>query len=62
MQLLREETKMKDYEVTLTVKMIIKAGNEFAAEAEAIDLVHLLSPTVTAKATKSKISKYMKKA
>lgn len=51
---------MAEYEVTLTLKMLIEARNEFAAEAEAIDLVHMLPATVTAKATKSKISKYMK--
>jgi hypothetical protein len=51
---------MPEYEVTLTLKMLIEAGNEFAAEAEAIDLVHMFPATVTAKATKSKISKYMK--
>lgn len=60
MQLLREETKMEDYEVTVTVKMIINAGNEFAAEAEAVDLLQIFPNVFSAKATKSKISKYMK--
>ena len=53
---------MKDYEVTLTVQMIIKAGNEFAAEAEAVDLLQIIPNVFSAKATKSKISKYMQKA
>lgn len=53
---------MKDYEVTLTVKMIIKAGNEFAAEAEAVDLLQIFPNVFSAKATKSKISKYMQEA
>ena len=51
---------MAQYEVTLTVKMIIEAGNEFAAEAEAADLLHIIPAVISAKATKSKISKYMK--
>jgi hypothetical protein len=51
---------MPQYEVTLTVKMLIEAGNEFAAEAEAADLVQIIPAVFSAKATKSKISKYMK--
>lgn len=51
---------MAEYEVTLTLKMLIEARNKFAAEAEAIDLVHMLPATVTAKATKSRLGKYIK--
>ena len=48
---------MPQYEVTVTVKILIKAGNEFAAEAEAVDLIQIIPAVISAKATKSKISK-----
>ena len=51
---------MAQYEVYLTVRMLIEASNVFAAEAEAADLVHIIPAVVHAQATKSKISKYMK--
>ena len=53
---------MKEYEVTLTVKMLIEAETGFAAEAEAVDLLQIFPNVFSAKATKSKISKYMQEA
>jgi len=54
MRLLREETKMSKYMVTVKVKVIVNAGNEFAAEAEAVDLLQILPAVAEATATSTK--------
>jgi hypothetical protein len=49
----------KEYVVKLTVEVVVTAGNEFAAEAEAKDLVEILPNTSVVRTNSVKPNKYM---
>lgn len=48
-----------EYVVRLTVQVVVSAGNEIAAEAEATDLVEILPNASVVKTNSVKLNKYM---
>lgn len=48
-----------EYVVRLTVEVIVEAGNEIAAKAEAKDLIEIIPATGVIKTNSVKINKYM---